>query len=71
MDQGQPQARVGRAHARHVITAAEPTAATTSIVNAALLWVGPDDRGIEMEIVAAVLPGMYLVVHVMPTALRS
>jgi hypothetical protein len=35
-----------------------------------LLWVGADDRGIELEIVAAILPDFYLVVHVMPTALR-
>jgi hypothetical protein len=36
-----------------------------------LLWVGPDDRGIELEVIAAVLPDMVLVIHVMPTALRS
>jgi hypothetical protein len=32
---------------------------------------GADDRGIELEIIAVVLPDIYLVIHVMPTALRS
>jgi hypothetical protein len=29
-----------------------------------------DDRGIELEIIAVELPDMWLVIHVMPTALR-
>ncbi len=34
-------------------------------------WVGPDDRGVELEIEAVVLgPEQLLVIHVMPTALR-
>ncbi len=48
-----------------------PVATTTSSGNEALLWIGPDDRGIELEVIAAALPGMYLVIHVMPTELRS
>lgn len=36
----------------------------------AVLWVGVDDRGIELEVVAVLLPDTLLVVHVMPTALR-
>lgn len=63
--------RIGRAHARHVMATVEPTTATTSKGNAGLLWIGPDDRGVELEVIAAVLPGRYLVIHVMPTALRS
>lgn len=47
-----------------------PQEVTTATGNPAFLWVGPDDRGIELEIVAVVLPNQYLVVHVMPTALR-
>jgi hypothetical protein len=35
-----------------------------------LTWVGADDRGVELEIVAVVLQDLYLVIHVMPTALR-
>lgn len=62
--------RIGRAHARHVMSMVEPTAAVTTAGSAALLWIGMDDRGVELEIVAAVLPDLYLVIHVMPTALR-
>jgi hypothetical protein len=62
--------RVGRAHARHVMSTVDPTESVTTGGEAALLWVGADDRGVELEIVAAVLPEMYLVIHVMPTALR-
>lgn len=47
-----------------------PQKVTTATGNPALLWVGLDDRGIKLEIIAAVLPSLYLVVHVMPTALR-
>jgi hypothetical protein len=50
---------------------AQPTSATTASGNEALTWVGPDDRGVELEIVAVVLPERYLVIHVMPTTLRG
>ena len=36
----------------------------------AVLYVGTDDRGIELEIVAVDVPDGFLVIHVMPTALR-
>ena len=62
--------RIGRAHARHLMNTASPIVTTTSSGDQALLWVGLDDRGIELEIIAVVLPGMYLVIHVMPTAFR-
>ena len=62
--------RIGRAHARHVMATVQPINTATSSGNQALLWVGPDDRGVELEIVAVVLPDLYLVIHVMPTALR-
>lgn len=35
-----------------------------------LLWVGPDDRGIVLEVVAVDLPDYLLVIHAMPVALR-
>ncbi|HEY3717416.1 MAG TPA: hypothetical protein VGL39_23065 [Jatrophihabitantaceae bacterium] len=47
-----------------------PIATTTNSGNQALLWVGLDDRGIELEVIAAVLPDMAVVIHVMPTELR-
>jgi len=63
--------RIGRAHARYVIDTTQPTAITTSDGSSALLWVGRDDRGLELEIVAVILPDCHLVIHVMPTALRG
>lgn len=63
--------RIGRAHARYVIDTTQPTSLTTVDGSQALLWVANDDRGLELEIVAVVLPDCHLVIHVMPTALRE
>lgn len=35
-----------------------------------LLWVGPDDRGIVLEVMAVDLPDYLLVIHAMPVTLR-
>lgn len=42
----------------------------TATADARLVWIGEDDRGIELEIVALDLSDAIVVVHVMPTALR-
>ena len=63
--------RIGRAHARFVMDTTEPSPIRTASDSEGLLWVGPDDRGVELEIVAVALPDLYLVIHVMPTALRG
>ena len=63
--------RIGRAHVRYVIDTVEPSQIATASGSDGLLWVGDDDRGVELEIVAVVLPGLYLIIHVMPTALRG
>lgn len=63
--------RIQRARARFVMATVEPVETTTVAGNPALLWIGPDDRGVELEIAAAVLTDLFVVVHVMPTALRS
>ena len=34
------------------------------------IWIGEDDRGLELEITAIVLADYLLVTHVMPTDLR-
>lgn len=63
--------RIGRAHALHVITSTEPTLVPAEKgLDQRLVWVGADDRGIELEIVALDLPDVVVVIHVMPTALR-
>ena len=33
-------------------------------------WVGQDSRGIELEVIGVVLPGLLLIIHCMPTAYR-
>ena len=38
--------------------------------DARLVWIGEDDRGIELEIVALDLDDAVVVIHVMPTAMR-
>ena len=38
--------------------------------DARLVWVGEDDRGVELEIVALDLPDAVVVIHDMPTAHR-
>jgi hypothetical protein len=42
----------------------------TRELDARRVWIGPDDRGVELEIVALVLQAELLVIHVIPTALR-
>lgn len=63
--------RIGRAHALHVINTVEPTVVPAGeSYRERRVYVGPDDRGLELEIVAIVEPEYLLVIHVMPTALR-
>jgi hypothetical protein len=51
--------------------ASQRVAATaTATANARLVWIGEDDRGIELEIVALDLDDAVVVIHVMPTAMR-
>ena len=69
--------RIGRASARHVLATAEPTAVTTTSGANAWLYVGPDERGRELEIIALEVhpadggQSYLLVIHVMPTQLRG
>ena len=42
----------------------------TDTLDARLVWIGLDDRGIELEIVALDLQDTITVIHVMPTSLR-
>lgn len=63
--------RIGKASARHVIATTtpvirhDPTHQTTT-----RSWLGPDERGRELEIVAIERPDCWLVVHVMPSHYR-
>ena len=63
--------RIGKAHALHVIRTTNPTlVSATDVADARLVWIGDDDRGIELEIVALDLDDQIVVIHVMPTSLR-
>ncbi|MCA1674690.1 MAG: hypothetical protein LC799_21690 [Actinobacteria bacterium] len=64
--------RIGRAHVLHVIETVSYTRyPATENLDARIEWRGPDDRGVELEVIAVELPDLWLVIHVMPTALRS
>ncbi len=55
----------------HVITTTTPEQIPASdIADARLVWIGADDRGIELEVVALDLGDVVVVIHVMPTSLR-
>jgi hypothetical protein len=55
----------------HVITTTTAVRVPASnVADARLVWVGPDDRGIELEIVALDLEDALVIIHVMPTSLR-
>ena len=63
--------RVGRASARHVIATVSAEMTKDEETGADLLtWIGEDERGRELEIVALDRPDCILVIHVMPTHYR-
>ena len=67
--------RIGRASARHVMATVEPAAVTTTSGADAWLWIGPDERGRDLEIIGIEVESedgepYLLVLHVMPTELR-
>ena len=68
--------RVGRASVRFVMARTSPTGVATSHGSPGWLWVGPDERRRELEIVAVEVQGardpdpVMLVLHVMPTHYR-
>ncbi len=65
--------RVGRASVRWMLARTSPAATTTKDGSQAWLWVGPDERGRELEVIAVEVQGsqdldpVLLVIHVMPT----
>lgn len=64
--------RLGRAHVRYVMATQEPEEIVTVQGERGWKYVGPDDRGLELEVIAVELEGGdLLVIHAMPTALRG
>jgi hypothetical protein len=64
--------RIGRAHALAAMTNAGPPQVVDreGDYDERLVYIGPDDRGVELEIVALALGDLLLVIHVMPTDYR-
>lgn len=62
---GSRKHRIGRAHARYVVGNYEPV-----VIGEVYTWIGLDDRGAELEIIAVRKPDCILVIHVFPVALR-
>jgi hypothetical protein len=59
-------------HALHVISTADAQTVVTVNGDEALLWVGVDDRGVALEVIAVVAaPDALVVIHVMPVDFRS
>ena len=54
--------KIGKAHAFHVMTTVD-----ADIDGNRLVWLGPDDRGVELEIVMVETADVFLVIHVKPT----
>ncbi|HVA59003.1 MAG TPA: hypothetical protein VNG13_00505 [Mycobacteriales bacterium] len=68
---GSRKHRIGRASARHVIDTATPSVETDEVTEAVIMrWVGNDERGRELEVIAIERPDCQLVIHVMPTHYR-
>ena len=64
--------RIGKAHVIVALNnAGDPTRFPASgDLDQRLLWVGPDDRGVMLEIIGIDLPEYLLIIHVMPLAYR-
>ena len=64
--------RIGKAHALYVIANTDPIEIPADDDHdPRLVWIGPDDREVEREIVAIQLPNLLLVIHVMPAHYRK
>jgi len=69
--------RIGRASVRYVMSTVIPPGTVTTQGNQAWTYIGADERGRELEVIAVEIgqqPGQrpyLLVIHVMPTGLRK
>ena len=63
--------RIGKAHAFHVMVTAPVIEETDpKSGDLALIWTGPDSRGVELTIVAVEKEHCFIVTHVQPTDRR-
>ena len=66
--------RIGAARISHVVGVSQPTVGVRPSGEREYVWIGDDDRGLELEIIGVIVeidgePTM-LIIHAMPTALR-
>lgn len=64
--------KIGKTHAYHVMAHHQPVIVTDpQTQQATMTWIAGDSRGRELEIVAVETADCFLVIHAMPTSLRS
>lgn len=69
---GSRKHRIGRAHARYVMANQDAVESIRQPGDVTQLdWVGTDERGRELHIVALDLDDVVLVIHVMPTSFET
>ena len=61
---------ISRGRAEQAMGNAHLNLTVHSTLDPKIVWIGVDKRGLELEVVAVVLPGRLLVIHVMPTSFR-
>ncbi|MBB6472733.1 hypothetical protein [Sphaerisporangium rubeum] len=64
--------RIGRAHALHVVRSGPPVIVPAGDpgLEDRWVWIGEDDRGIELEVIGILTEKSLVILHVMPTAFR-
>jgi hypothetical protein len=63
--------RIGRGHALFVINSNTPRLISSEGEEEnKLMWIGLDDRGLELEVIAVETRGDLVVIHVMPYGYR-
>jgi hypothetical protein len=65
--------RIGQARALHVVRSGPPAIVPAADPNLEdrWVWIGPDDRGVELEVIGILTDKYLVIIHVMPTALRK
>ena len=64
--------RIGKARVLFVLESYEPiTELPSDGEDQKFLWIGHDDRGLELEVVALKLAEYTLIIHVMPRSFRG
>ena len=63
--------RIGRARALYLLEHYQPMAVMDGKKgDKSFRWIGSDDRGVELEVIAVATPHYLLIIHVMPYRYR-